>query len=163
MTPEGPQVEAEGAITAEGLEALKAELEQLETEGRRTMAARILAARDLGDLKENAEYHIAKEDQAHLETRILRLTQRLREAHVVEVPVGATDTVVFGATVTVVDEESEKEMTYTIVGPTEADMAAGKLSAESPVAQALLGARVGKVAKVTTPRGERRLRVEKLG
>jgi transcription elongation factor GreA len=155
--------EAEGAITAEGLEALKAELEQLETEGRRTMAARILAARDLGDLKENAEYHIAKEDQAHLETRILRLTQRLREAHVVEVPVGATDTVVFGATVTVVDEESEKQMTYTIVGPTEADMAAGKLSAESPVAQALMGAKVGQVAKVTTPRGERRLRVEKLG
>jgi len=155
--------EVEGAITAEGLEALKAELEQLETEGRRTMAARILAARDLGDLKENAEYHIAKEDQAHLETRILRLTQRLREAHVVEAPVGATDTVVFGATVTVVDEESEKQMTYTIVGPTEADMAAGKLSAESPVAQALMGAKVGQVAKVTTPRGERRLRVEKLG
>lgn len=155
--------EIEGAITAEGLEKLKAELHELETEGRRTMAARILAARDLGDLKENAEYHIAKEDQAHLETRILRLTQRLREAHVVEVPAGATDTVQFGSVVTVSDEESGKEMTYTIVGPTEADMAAGKLSAESPVAQALLGARVGEVATVTTPRGERRLRVQRLG
>jgi transcription elongation factor GreA len=155
--------EAEGAITAEGLEALKAELAQLESEGRREMAARILAARELGDLKENAEYHIAKEDQAHLETKILRLQQRLREARVVETPAGGTDKVAFGATVTVVDEESGKEMTYTIVGPTEADMAAGKLSAESPVAQALLGTKVGKVAKVSTPRGERKLRVEKLG
>ena len=155
--------EAEGAITAEGLAALKAELEQLETEGRRAMAERILAARELGDLKENAEYHIAKEDQAHLETRILRLTQRLREARVVEAPTGATDTVVFGAKVTVLDEESGKQMTYTIVGPTEADMAAGKLSAESPVAQALLGSKVGAVATVATPRGERKLRVEKLG
>ena len=155
--------DVEGAITAEGLEALKAELEQLETEGRRDMAARILSARELGDLKENAEYHIAKEDQAHLETKILRLQQRLREAHVVETPAGATDVVVFGGSVTVVDEESGKEMTYTIVGPTEADMASGKLSAESPVAQALLGTKVGKTAKVTTPRGERRLRVEKVG
>ena len=155
--------EAEGAITAEGLEALKAELEELETKGRREMAARILAARELGDLKENAEYHIAKEDQAHLETKILRLQQRLRDARVVEAPAGATDTVVFGATVTVTDEESGKESTYTIVGPTEADMAAGKLSAESPVAQALLGTKVGATATVTTPRGERLLRVDKLG
>jgi transcription elongation factor GreA len=154
---------SEGAITAEGLEALKAELEGLETEGRRDMAARILAARELGDLKENAEYHIAKEDQAHLETRIKRLQQRLREARVVEVPTGATDKVAFGATVTVTDEQSGRESTYTIVGPTEADMATGKLSAESPVAQALMGTKVGAVAVVTTPSGERRLRVDKLG
>jgi len=154
---------ADGAITAEGLEALKAELEQLETEGRREMAARILAARELGDLKENAEYHIAKEDQAHLETRILRLQQRLREARVVEVPTGVSDTVLFGATVTVTDEENGRQATYTIVGPTEADMASGKLSAESPVAQALMGTKVGGVAVVTTPRGVRRLKVDKLG
>jgi transcription elongation factor GreA len=154
---------ADGAITQQGLEDLKAELEQLETEGRREMAARILAARELGDLKENAEYHIAKEDQAHLETRIKRLQQRLREARVVEVPAGATDEVVFGATVTVIDEESGKEATYTIVGPTEADMPAGKLSAESPVAQALLGQKRGAVAIVATPRGERRLRIDRLG
>lgn len=154
---------ADGAITPEGLEALKAELAELEGEGRREMAARILAARELGDLKENAEYHIAKEDQAHLETRIQRLQQRLREARVVEVQTGATDQVTFGATVTVVDEDGGREATYTIVGPTEADMAAGKLSAESPVAQALLGRRPGEVAVFTTPRGERRLRVERLG
>jgi len=153
----------EGAITPEGLEALKAELHELETEGRRDMAARILAARELGDLKENAEYHIAKEDQAHLETRILRLQQRLREARVVEVPTGVSDTVLFGATVTVTDEENGRQATYTIVGPTEADMASGKLSAESPVAQALMGTKVGGVAVVTTPRGVRRLKVDKLG
>src|SRR3954465_8683459 len=111
----------DGAIPPEGLEALKAELHQLETEARRDMAARILAARELGDLKENAEYHIAKEDQAHLETKILRLQERLRSARVVEVPSGATDKVAFGATVTVTDEESGREATYTIVGPTEAD------------------------------------------
>jgi len=154
---------ADGAITPEGLEALKAELAELEGEGRREMAARILAARELGDLKENAEYHIAKEDQAHLETRIQRLQQRLREARVVEAPAGATDQVTFGATVTVVDEDGGRESTYTIVGPTEADMAAGKLSAESPVAQALLGRRPGEIAVFATPRGERRLRVERLG
>jgi transcription elongation factor GreA len=152
----------EGAITPEGLEALKAELHELETEGRRDMAARIQSARELGDLKENAEYHIAKEDQAHLETKIQRLQERLRAARVVEVPTGDTDKVLFGSTVVVVDEESGREATYTIVGPTEADMASGKLSAESPVARALLGTKVGGVAVVETPRGQRRLKVEKL-
>lgn len=152
---------AEGAITPEGLAALRAELEQLEGEERRKIAERIKYAADLGDLKENAEYHIAKEDQAHLETRIARLQSRLRGARVVEAQSGG-DVVAFGGTATVVDEESGTEATYTIVGPTEADMASGKLSAESPVAQALLGTAVGEVAVVETPRGPRRLRVERL-
>jgi transcription elongation factor GreA len=152
----------EGAITAEGLAALRAELEQLEGEGRRAMAARIQAARELGDLKENAEYHIAKDDQAHLETRIARLQSRLRSARVVEVETGG-DAVAFGGTVTVVDEESGREATYTIVGPTEADAASGRLSAESPVAEALIGKSAGEIAVVSTPRGDRRLRVERIG
>jgi transcription elongation factor GreA len=155
-------VSTDGAITPEGLEALQAELHELETVGRREMAARILAARELGDLKENAEYHIAKEDQAHLETRIKRLNERLRAARVVETRADA-DEVSFGGTVTVVDESSDAEMTYTIVGPTEADAPSGKLSAESPVAQGLLGKKVGDVAVFTTPRGERRMRVDRLG
>ncbi|HEY8638111.1 MAG TPA: transcription elongation factor GreA [Solirubrobacteraceae bacterium] len=151
----------EGAITAEGLVALRAELEELETTARHEMSARILAAREIGDLKENADYHIAKEDQAHLETKILRLKQRLREARVVEDgPVG--DQVAFGATVTVVDEASDRQATYRIVGPTEADATAGLLSAESPVARALIGKRAGDVAVVATPSGSRRLRVEGL-
>jgi transcription elongation factor GreA len=119
------------AITAEGLEALKAELAHLEGDARRQMAARIQAARELGDLKENAEYHIAKEDQAHLETKIKRLVERLRNAVVVDAPSDAT-VVSFGTTVTVADEETGREATYTLVGPTEADLSAGKLSAESP-------------------------------
>src|SRR3954454_4173093 len=125
------------AITAEGLEALKEELHRLENEGRQTIAQRISAAREHGDLKENAEYHIAKEDQAHLETRISRLAARLRNAVVVEEGAGEDGVVSFGATVAVVDEGSGREAEYTIVGPTEADRARGRISAESPVSKAL--------------------------
>ena len=150
------------AITAQGLVDLRAELERLEGPARRDMAARIQAARELGDLKENAEYHIAKEDQALLETRIKRLVERLRNAVVVEAQEGAA-AVGFGTTVHVIDEESRRAATYTLVGPTEANLAAGRLSAESPVARALMGARPGDVVKVETPRGARALRVERIG
>jgi transcription elongation factor GreA len=149
-------------ITKEGLEALKAELERLEGPARHEMAERINAARSLGDLSENAEYHIAKEDQAHLETKIKRLAERLRNARVVEAPVDS-DVVAFGTTVTVADEESGREATWTLVGPTEADVSAGKLSAESPVAKALMGRRPGDEVEVHTPRGVRRQRVVRLG
>jgi transcription elongation factor GreA len=149
-------------ITAEGLEALKAELARLEGDARRDMAQRIQVARELGDLSENAEYHIAKEDQAHLETKILRLTERLRNARVVAAPVNS-DVVAFGSTVTVADEESGREATWTLVGPTEADISNGKLSAESPVAKALIGHRPGDSVEVTTPGGVRRQRVVRLG
>jgi transcription elongation factor GreA len=150
------------AITAEGLEALKADLEHLEGEARRDMARRIKVARELGDLSENAEYHTAKEDQAHLETKIARLTERLRNARVVEAPV-ASEVVAFGTTVTVADEESGRESTWTLVGPTEADVRAGKLSAESPMAKALMGRRSGDKVKVQTPGGVRRQRVLRIG
>ena len=109
------------AITAEGLEALKAELAHLEGDARRDMAKRIMAARELGDLKENAEYHIAKEDQAHLETKIKRLVERLRNAVVVDAPTD-NDVVAFGTTVTVADEQTGREATWTLVGATEADL-----------------------------------------
>ncbi len=158
MSPSIPDGEA---ITAEGLEGLRAELEDLETAGRQAMAERINAARQLGDLKENAEYHIAKDDQAHLETRIKRLRQRLRNAVVVEADTSAT-TIAFGRTAEVVDEESGRVHTWTIVGPTEADLAQGKLSAESPVARALLGRGPGDAVAVQTPRGTRSYRVERL-
>ena len=159
MTPPQPDGEA---ITPAGLEALKEELEELQTNGRRVMADRILAARELGDLKENAEYHIAKEDQAHLETKIKRLVERLRNAVVVEAPTDAS-IVSFGTTVTVADAETGREATYTLVGPTEADLSAGKLSAESPVAKALMGSRAGDEIQVQTPRGVRRQRVVRVG
>jgi transcription elongation factor GreA len=148
-------------ITAEGLEALKAELGELETAGRREIAERILVARGHGDLKENAEYHAAKEDQAHLETRIKRLRQRLVNAVVVE-PGGDDGVISFARPFEVVDEDTGETHQWTVVGTAEADRAAGKLSAESPVARELLGAAVGSVVEVKTPRGARRLRVERL-
>ena len=153
--------ESEQQITAEGLAALRAEIEDLETRGRAEMADRIKAARELGDLKENAEYHIAKEEQAHLETKIQRLTQRLRAARVIERS-EASDVVAFGSTVSVVDESSGRALELTLVGPTEADLKAGRLSSESPVAQALVGASAGDVVSVETPGGERRYRVERV-
>ncbi len=149
-------------ITAEGLAALRAEIEQLESDGRAQMAVRIKAARELGDLKENAEYHIAKEDQAHLETKIKRLNQRLRAARVVDVAEDR-DVVGFGSRVAVVDEASGKELELTLVGPTESDLKNGRLSFESPVAQALVGARAGETVTVQTPGGDRRYRVDRIG
>ena len=149
------------AITAEGLVALEAELEELEGPARRAMAARILAARELGDLKENAEYHIAKEDQARLETRILRLQQRRREAVVVEARADDA-TFGFGRTAEVLDETTGKVHKWTIVGSTEANLALGKLSAESPVAKALIGHAPGDSIEVQTPRGPRRYTVQAL-
>ena len=149
------------AITPEGLEALKTELFQLESEARREIAQRILVARGHGDLKENAEYHAAKEDQAHLETRIKRLRQRLRNAVVVETE-HDSEIFSFGRTADVADEDTGEVQTWTIVGPTEADRAAGKLSAESPVARALLNRAPGELIEVPTPRGKRRLRIQRL-
>src|SRR5215203_6686807 len=110
-------------ITEQGLEDLRAELADLEGPRRLAMAARIKTAREEGDLKENAEYHVAKEDQAHLETRIKRLRERLHNAVVVEAD-GARDTFAFGLTAEVLDEASGKVNRWTLVGSTEADLAA---------------------------------------
>jgi transcription elongation factor GreA len=149
------------AITAEGIEALHAEIAQLEGPARTEMAARIKAARELGDLKENADYHIAKEDQAHLETKIKRLKERLRNAVVVEVD-DAADAFAFGRTAEVLDEENSKVNTWTLVGSTEADLSQGRLSAESPIGRALRDAKVGKAVEIETPKGKRTFVVQKL-
>lgn len=151
----------DNAITAEGLEALRAELAQLEGPARQEIARQIKTAREWGDLKENAEYHAAKEAQAHLETKILRLRDRIKNAAVMEVSAG--DVVGFGSTVEVEDESSGKTVTYRLVASPEADLAQGKLSVESPVANALVGKRAGDVGVVATPRGERRLKVVSVG
>jgi transcription elongation factor GreA len=150
-------------ITQEGLAALKAEIGELETVARKEIAARILTARGHGDLKENAEYHAAKEDQAHLETRISRLRQRLRNAVVVDTAASnGGSTFAFGRSAEVRDEGTGEVHTWTIVGATEADRAAGKLSAESPVAKALMDQPAGATVSVSTPRGERRLKIERI-
>lgn len=150
------------AITADGLASLKAEIAELEGPVRATLAKKIKAAREEGDLSENAEYHALKEEQGHLETKILRLTERLRNAEVVEVAADS-GVVTFGSTVRVTDVEAGREQTFTLVGPTEADLKAGKLSAESPVARALMGAAPGDVVEVESPRGARKWRVDAIG
>ena len=145
-------------MTAEGREALRAELERLETHGRNEIAEQIKTARAWGDLKENAEYHAAKDAQAHLETKILQLREQLLTAQVVETSEGG-DAVAFGSTVEVEDEETGRTSTYKLVSALESKPSDGLLAFDSPVAAALQGRRVGDVAVVDTPRGERRLKV----
>ncbi len=149
------------SMTADELTSLKQELGELEGSGRAQIAARIKTAREWGDLKENGEYHAAKEAQAHLETRILRLRDRLRGAVVVET--GATGEVRHGSTVAVTDLAKNEIRRFTIVSPNEAKPAAGLLSSSSPVAQALSGHRIGDVVPVQTPAGVRELRVDEIG
>jgi transcription elongation factor GreA len=150
------------AMTAESLQALKEEIERLETEGRREIAERIKTAREWGDLKENAEYHDAKNAQAHLETRIATLREKVLRADVQESAPPA-DVVGLGTRVTVKDEGSGREDVFVLVPATEADPSNGKLSFEAPMARALVGAKAGDTVKVSTPRGERRLAVMSLG
>ena len=148
-------------MTASDLEALRAEVRELETNGRAEIAAEIKTAREWGDLKENGEYHAAKEAQAHLETRIAQLRDRLLNAEVVEAASG--DVAGLGSTVEVEDEAAGRRSTYTLVSSTEAVPEEGKLSVESPVGVALLGVREGDVAVASLPRGEKRLRVLRVG
>ena len=143
-------------ISAEGLAELKAELEHLEGTRRKEISERIKTARDFGDLKENSEYHDAKDAQAILETRIQRFRDQLRRAEVVEAGSGS-DKVAFGSSVQLRD--GERELRYTLVSAVDADAAQGRLSVESPVAQALLGAREGQVIEMNTPKGTRRLEI----
>jgi transcription elongation factor GreA len=150
--------EAANMITAEGLSELQAELAALEGEGRREIAERIKTAREWGDLKENSEYHDAKNDQAHLETKIARLRERINAAVIVESGAGERGAVAFGSSVRVRDQDG-KEQTWTIVSSHDASPAEGKLSAESPVAVALLGRGVGDTASVALPKGSRKLTI----
>ncbi|HEV7562713.1 MAG TPA: transcription elongation factor GreA [Solirubrobacterales bacterium] len=148
-------------ITLAGIEELKAELAELEGPKRHEMAERIRVAREEGDLKENAEYHVAKEDQAHMETRIKRLQERLHNAVVVEVDASA-EAFAFGRSAEVRDEEKGEANVWTLVGSTEANLAEGRLSAESPIGRALMNAKVGATVQVETPRGTRAFTVIKL-
>lgn len=150
-------------ITPKGIEELRSEIGELEGAGRTAMAARIKAARELGDLKENADYHIAKEDQAHLETKIKRLRERLKNAVVVD-PEASGDAAVFafGLTAEVFEEGTGDVRTWTLVGSTEADLANGRMSAESPVGRALLDTPVGDSVDVETPGGVKSYTVKRL-
>jgi transcription elongation factor GreA len=155
--------DATNLTTAEGLATLNAELAELEGEGRREIADRIKTAREWGDLKENSEYHDAKNDQAHLETKIARLREKIAAAVVVEeapsVPGGMVG---LGSTVVVRDQD-DIEQTWRIVSSHDAAPAEGRLSAESPVAMALLGRGPGDQVSVSLPKGKRVLTVLNVG
>ncbi|HEU4571561.1 MAG TPA: transcription elongation factor GreA [Candidatus Limnocylindrales bacterium] len=143
-------------VTADGIERMRAELDELTRLRRPEVIDRIRRARELGDLKENADYQAAREEQSFLEGRIQALEQRLRGAVVVEATDGA-GRVTLGSRV-VVDEGGD-ELAFTIVGPAESDPGSGRISDASPVGRALVGAAAGDEVVVRTPRGEVRYRV----
>ena len=143
-------------LTPEGLEKLKQEIEYLSNEKRREVAERIKEAREFGDISENSEYDDAKNEQAMLEARIATLEDKLRSASVINPSELSPDLVRVGSVVHVKDGGSGKALTYTIVGSTEADPSANKLSNESPVGKALVGRKKGDTAKVTLPNGKTR-------
>lgn len=143
-------------ITSRGAEQLRAELRRLKTVERPRIVKAIAEARAHGDLKENAEYHAAKEEQGFIEARIRDIDGKLSNAQIIDVTqFGSTGRVVFGATVDLVDEEDGRELTYQIVGEDEADIAAGMISVGSPIARALIGKEEGDVVVVNTPGGEK--------
>ena len=148
-------------VTREGLQKMKKELEYKETTEKMRIAEQLKVAISYGDLSENAEYDAAKNDQAALEQRIQELKAMIENAVVVDESKIDTNTVNFGTRVTIVDlaDEDEEQEVYTIVGTSESDPINGRLSNESPVGAALLGAHVGDVVSAVTPGGVRRLRV----
>ncbi|KAA3660095.1 MAG: transcription elongation factor GreA [Chloroflexi bacterium] len=145
-------------VTEEGLQKLKDELDQLTKVKREEVAIKLQTAIAQGDLKENADYHAAKEEQGFIEMRVKDIEDSLRRIKIIE-DAGPSDVVRVGSTVTVFDEEFEEEETYYIVGAHEADPSNGRISNESPYGQALLGAKKGQYVTVQTPGGQVRLQV----
>jgi len=141
-------------ITVQGAERLRGELQELKSVVRPRIIQAIAEARAHGDLKENAEYHAAREQQAFVEGRISEIEGRLSHAQIIDVTkLSAGGKVVFGATVDLLDEESGAETTYQIVGDLEADIKHGRISVSSPIARALIGKEEGDVATVNAPGG----------
>jgi transcription elongation factor GreA len=138
-------------ITKKGYEALKAELDRLRKVERPKVIEAIAEARAHGDLSENAEYDAAKERQGFIEARINEIENKLADARIIDTTNLSGETVIFGATVVIVETESNQERRYTLVGQDEADLKDGKISVQSPVGRALIGRRVGDQVQVTTP------------
>ncbi len=138
-------------ITKKGYEALKAEVVRLRKEERPKVIEAIAEARAHGDLSENAEYDAAKERQGFIEARIAELERKLADARVIDTSNLSSETVVFGATVLLLDTASQEEKTYTLVGQDEADLKNSQISVQSPVGRALIGRRVGDLVEVKTP------------
>ncbi|MEO1100698.1 MAG: transcription elongation factor GreA [Pseudomonadota bacterium] len=142
-------------MTVEGHKALDVELKNLKTVERPAIIAAIAEAREHGDLSENAEYHAAKEKQSFIEGRVADLEDKLARAEIIDMTKISGSKIVFGATVTIIDVESEKESTYRIVGEDEANIENGKISISSPLARALIGKEEGDEAEVSAPSGAR--------
>ncbi len=147
-------------MTKKGAEVLREQLDYLKGEKRHKIIATIEEARAHGDLSENAEYHAAKEAQGMNEAKIKELESKLTRAQVIDPATIESDKIVFGATVVLVDCETEKEVTYQIVGEDEADIEAGKISVTSPIARAMIGKEEGDVAIVHAPGGEREYEIQ---
>ncbi len=147
-------------ITVRGAEKLKTELQKLKTEDRPKVIEAIAEARAHGDLKENAEYHAAREQQGFIEGRIKDIEAKLGNATIIDVTaLQQSGKVVFGVTVDVADEETGDELTYQIVGEDEADIKNNMISISSPIARALIGKEEGDIAEVNTPGGIRELEI----
>ncbi len=142
-------------MTDRGFSRLEEELRRLKTVDRPEIIRALAAARDMGDLSENAEYHAAKERQAYVEGRVAELEDKLSRAEVIDVSRLSGDKVKFGATVKVADEDSDEESVYQIVGADESDIKSGLLSITSPLARALIGKSAGDSVDVATPNGSR--------
>jgi transcription elongation factor GreA len=149
-------------MTAEGYAVLENELKHRQQVERPRIIQQITDARSHGDLAENAEYHAAKELQAHNEGRIAELEDKLARAEVIDVSKLSGDTVKFGATVTLIDEDTDKKAVWQIVGEPEADAKAGKISITSPLARALVGKKKGANVEVVTPGGAKAFEVVKV-
>lgn len=143
-------------MTVHGAEKLREELTELKSVARPKVIQAIAEAREHGDLKENAEYHAAREQQSFIEGRIAEIEGKLSNAQIIDVTkMNANGKVIFGATVDLIEVDSGDEVTYQIVGDDEADIKAGKISVSSPIARALIGKEVDDVAIVQAPGGER--------
>jgi transcription elongation factor GreA len=149
-------------MTTEGFKSLETELQRLKSEERPRIIQQIAEARAHGDLSENAEYHAAKEAQGLNEARVADLEDRLSRADVIDTSKLSGNTVKFGATVTLVDEDTEEKVKYKIVGDLEANVREGKISISSPIARALIGKSKGDSAEVTTPKGARSYEILKV-
>jgi transcription elongation factor GreA len=149
-------------MTAGGHARLEEEIGRLKREERPAVINAISTAREHGDLKENAEYHAAKERQAIIEARISELADKLKRAEIVDISNLSGDEVVFGAIVTLIDDDTERESTYQIVGSEEADIKGGLLSVTSPLARALIGRAKGDPVEVATPNGEKNYEILKI-
>jgi transcription elongation factor GreA len=141
-------------LTAQGAEMMREELRELKNVVRPRIVAAIATAREHGDLKENAEYHAAREQQSFAEGRIADLEGKLSNAQIIDITaIKPTGKVIFGVTVDLIEEETGNEVTYQIVGEDEADIKVGKISVTSPIARALIGKEEGDIAEVQAPGG----------